>query len=692
MTRIGQRESGVAQKDILQFVDGLVRTDGHLCVLDELALGEAEGIAQGIGFAVGILREGKMDETHIERAVVVGINGTRGTDYAYGGTILTEQGVTPQICANLVVGGYLARRENPQRTCFALVGGHFFLVEEEFVGKAVGAAVAVVIEDECAALHGRFQLLGGFGIGAALRCLRHHIGIRVDAPQQEMAAGRLADLIGHLLGIVHVKVVVAYVGYSPHLVFPTAYTFIVEVFYGAVSKPLGIGLLMAEETAYSQIELLLVVGCSLTIVKKAEIIIRHVAVHGADGIVRVLITFLVVELHGQQVVVGGDVPPVGSDHPVVEGAVAKQKEVAGGCDIIAGAVVKHLQIPTISGHIRSTGGELIVELAGRNDLDAHPLLGAVGLGQAFSLGGQLAGGGYDDDIVNGGIGMEVLIGHWTYHLRGRIGLGDIHQYETGLAVKSLGGIDIVLQSAGQFSHGGLSIAQLPHTGVGIGRSDLQLHSTGSAGSEGMGGAVGAEVLGIYGIEVVQTGGTGGFDHETLFLAQRGCEGAAIAFGGLALAVDVDTGLGDLGAGPLLVDGHGGEVGGVLGTDIETDGAVAADMAGKGQFVTDTTEQIGVVVEVATTSVPYEGIIVNQCIGIDLIDFLTLEGRGREYGPSGRLAGGFGGFGQEIVAVIGECVALETRRGGVAQQALGKEQDGAGTTVKGNFAEVVNQGV
>ena len=149
---------------------------------------------------------------------------------------------------------------------------------------------------------------------------------------------------------------------------------------------------------------------------------------------------------------------------------------------------------------------------------------------------------------------------------------------------------------------------------------------------------------------------------------------------------------DLCAGPLLVDGHGGEVGGVLGTDIETDGAVATDVTGKGQFVTDTAEQIGVVVEVATASVPYEGIIVNQCIGIDLIDFLTLEGRGREYGPSGRLAGGFGGFGQEIVAVIGECVALETRRGGVAQQALGKEQDGAGTTVKGNFAEVVNQGV
>ena len=116
------------------------------------------------------------------------------------------------------------------------------------------------------------------------------------------------------------------------------------------------------------------------------------------------------------------------------------------------------------------------------------------------------------------------------------------------------------------------------------------------------------------------------------------------------------------------------------------------MAGKGQFVTDTTEQIAVIVEITATSVPYEGIVVNQRIGIDLIDFLTLEGRGREYGPSGRRAGGFGGFGQEIVAVIGKCVALETRRGGITQQSLGEEQDGAGTTVEGNFAEVVNQGV
>ena len=311
LARIAKREGRVAQQGIFQFVDGFVGADARLAGgADEFTLSQTQRIAQGIGLTLGIAGEGIFHKPLVDGTVVTGIHRAGCAEHSCCRPAGGVKGVAPEVTDGLVVRCDFAGGKYPYRTGLAAVGGHLLLVDEEAVRQTVGRAVAVVVEDECALPHVRFEFLRSGGISVALRRLLHVVGIEVERVHHEGIGCTGCHLVLHLLRILYVQVLVAHIGYGVHGVLPGSRVVVVQVVDSHVDKPGGFVGGAARQAANAEVHLLGRNRNALAVVKQSVVVVGDVAAQRPDGVADTYIVLVLVAFVGQQVVVGVSAAPV----------------------------------------------------------------------------------------------------------------------------------------------------------------------------------------------------------------------------------------------------------------------------------------------------------------------------------------------------------------------------------------------
>ena len=390
-----ERHGGVAEEGKLQLVDGDILSGGH-----HLVLGQTLRLAEGGGASVGH-GEHVAQVSHIERTVVEGLHGARGTPEGYGSALGIAYGGLAYRGLDTVEGHDVARCRNPQgqigiARLFKVVDGHHPLMRQ-----LLGAAVAAVVHDERTGSHLLLHILRSAGIGVAggrrlaLVCVPHHL---LDM----IARMERSHLLGSHVDILHVDILVAVVSHKHEHVLPCAGIAVGHVGLYLVYHALGC--LGCGHGYASHGDILLVAGNigAFAIVHQREETVVHVAIE---------LTERVLTLVTQQIVVGIETAGVADEHAVVPHGVAEEQQIARHIAFGLGAVVEHLEVMAVGAGIGRSAGELVEELVGRNDGHAHAVALLMEALDALGLGKQLLTGGDNDDHVGRTVGMVVLVGN-----------------------------------------------------------------------------------------------------------------------------------------------------------------------------------------------------------------------------------------------------------------------------------------
>ena len=163
-----------------------------------------------------------------------------------------------------------------------------------------------------------------------------------------MACG---DVVGGIVDVGHVQIAVAIVAHEDQRVLPSASVLVLHVADGLVYHSLGVVLGGDGEASNGHVEL---VGAhlvdALSIIEQAE---EAIVYEAFDLIERVL------ALKAKQVIVGVEVGALARKHAVIPHAIAEKQQVTGHIGVGLGAVIEHLEVPTVSVGIGCATGKLI---------------------------------------------------------------------------------------------------------------------------------------------------------------------------------------------------------------------------------------------------------------------------------------------------------------------------------------------
>ena len=509
-----QPQRGVAKEVVFQLVVRAVAS-----VVDELDFGQLQGFAHGVVVACLVRFEQMLAKGHVQPPVGVGIDLTRGTHHGNGASVLVEQGGPPDVVASAVERGHLARGKDPKRD--AGRGNRAEIVRQQQAGVryAVGGAVSAVIEHQGAAAHLLFQLVRHLRVGVARGCYRALVDVPEETFHNELAVGRCLHLVVGSVGVFHVVVVVDVVAHEANGVSPRAHRRLFHVGNGFVDDDARLLGRAAREAADAQVDGLNEYVAALAVVEQAVVVVGDVAVQRADGVL------LVGRFVGQQKVVGRERGVFGHEHAVVPQAFAEEQQVARRVGVGRGAVVEHFQVAAIGGGVGRARGKFVVYLVGRHHLDTQIVALAVLVGQPFGLFREQPGGRHDDNHVEPGVGMQVLVGRFAHQFGGGAALLHVDNGIAPVAVGHRCGEDAVGERRGHFGHGVARAAQPPQARRSRCAGDAERDGPPRAWREREGPVRGVEAPGVVDADEVEPGGVAGCGGEAERVA--GCRGRRV---------------------------------------------------------------------------------------------------------------------------------------------------------------------
>ena len=272
--------------------------------------------------------------------------------------------------------------------------------------EGVGRSVSAVVHHQCPTLHLLLDEPCHVWIAVARRRGSARIGIPVDLLQLVALMVRLHQG-GHLVGCLHVCIVVAVVAHEAEHVLPGSRMLVLCIADGLVSQDGGTLQGPDGEAPHSHIGLTQIGRTHATdfldpflVVEQTEEIVADEAAHRTER---------VVALEAEQEIVRIIAAPLRTVHAVVPGTVAIEQQVSGHIRLRRSPVVEHLHIAAIGRSVRGPARELIIQLIGRHDPHAQTVALLVQRLDAFSLCQPLLRGGDDDHHVHSPIGMMVLV-------------------------------------------------------------------------------------------------------------------------------------------------------------------------------------------------------------------------------------------------------------------------------------------
>ena len=400
----------------------------------------------------------------VHHLVIGGIYGAGGAKKGYAAAFTVQHHGLADILFLSVEGHDVARGGHPQWQVVALLTFKVGQLHHQFMTHGIGGTMPAVVHHQRAILQLLFNQSGYVRVAIARARRGALVGIPVNLIYVVVGVGALYHR-GHLVGGLHVRVVVAVVAHHAYLVLPRTGIFVLGVADNLIHQCLRLVWGAGRQTTNSYIGLAGIGGAvavgglyHLLIIQQTEEIVADVAVY---------LTERVLALVAQQIVVGIVAAPLAGEHTVVPSAIAKQQQVARLIVRCGGTVVQHFQIAAVGSGIGGAAAELVIQLVGRYDgYTQSVVLLMVGF-QAFGLCQQVLTGGDDNHHIGGGIGMVILIGD-AIHIGGladgdggRLSVLQVDVVQSQIAASGLGNADGVL---------GLQVLQvvLPQLLVGLG--------------------------------------------------------------------------------------------------------------------------------------------------------------------------------------------------------------------------------
>ena len=226
--RTGQTEGRIAQKRVLQLIGRGVTATGH-----EVAFRPAHGLSDTDAWCQHIAREGQ-----VHRFVIGGIDGTGGTKEGHTPTLTVQHHGLADIVLLPVEGHDVARGRHPQGQLHRRGGLEVSQFHHQLVREGVGCSVSAVVHHQCATLHLLFDESSHVGIAVARRRGGARIGIPVDLLQLVARIVRLHEG-GHLVGRLHVGVVISVVAHEADGVLPGSRVLVACIADGLVGQDGG---------------------------------------------------------------------------------------------------------------------------------------------------------------------------------------------------------------------------------------------------------------------------------------------------------------------------------------------------------------------------------------------------------------------------------------------------------------------
>ena len=339
--------------------------------------------------------------------VISGIDCSRSAEEGHAPTLTVQHHGLSDIVFLPVEGHDVTRGRHPQRQLHRRGRLEISQFHHQFMREGVGCPMSAVVHHQRPTLHLLLNQSCHVRITVARRRGRARIGIPVDLLQLVALMVRLHHS-GHLVGSLHVRIVIAVVAHEAEHVLPGSRMLVVSIADGLVSQD-GRTLQGPDgKTPYCHIGLAQIGQAHATLLLNLFLVIEQTEEIVADE--AIYRTERVVALETEQEIVKIIAAPLGTVHTVVPGTVAIEQQVSGHVRLRRSPVVEHLHITAIGRSVGSSTRELIIQLVGRHDPHAQTVALLMQRLDAFSLCQPLLRSGYDDHHVHSLVGMMVLVG------------------------------------------------------------------------------------------------------------------------------------------------------------------------------------------------------------------------------------------------------------------------------------------